>query len=234
MVTVSIGLVARMLRDERALLEVEDPAAGSELFTIRGMIRQIRESLVATKQALSFIKRRYWLIGGSLAAIALILTGGNMLLKARHQASEAKAALATMPTAQVQQQLVPLAPPSRRPPSRGHFKVQRSGSRFRVDATLNENGEIVVPMVGFATVPESWSARSISSSAAAAAPIGLVTSDGAVKYLSSANPTAHLVIDACKGNRPLAVSLKQDHAAGQQVVLYVSPKLEVANCPVID
>ena len=229
-VTVSIGLVARTLRDERALLEVEDPAAGSELFTIRGMIRQIRESLVATKQALSFIKRRYWLIGGSLAAVALIFTGGNMLLNARHQANEAKAALATMPTAQVKQQLIPLAPPSSTDKPTP-YKVQRSGNRFRVEATLNDHGEITVPMVGFATVPESWSA-SLDIQLASSGPIGLVSDDGAVKFLSSANPTAHLVIDACDGNRPLAVSLKQDHAAGQQVVLYVSPKLEVANCNV--
>jgi hypothetical protein len=226
-VTVSIGLIARTLRKERALLEVEDPAAGSELFTIRGMIRQIRDSLVATKQALGFIKRRYWLIGGTLAAVALIFTGGNMLVKAQHQANVAQAQLATMPTVQLTQQLIPLAAPSATDKPTP-YKVERKGGRFRVEATLNDKGEMIVPMIGFATVPDSWSA-SLDIELASTGPIGLVT-DGAVKYLSTANPTAHVVINACYGHRPLAISLKQEHAAGQQVVLYVRPTLQVASC----
>ena len=225
-VTVSIGLVVRTLRDERALLEVEDPATGSELFTIRGMIRQMRESIVAAKQAMSFVKRKYWLIGGSLTALALIATGGSMLVKARHQAETAKAVLATMPQVATNQ-LIPLAPPSASDTPTA-YRVERSGNRFRVEATLDSKGEITVPMVGFATVPESWSA-SLDIQLASQSPIGLVN-DGAVKSLTSASPTAHLVINACEGNRPLAIHLKQDHSPGEKVVLYVSPKLEVADC----
>lgn len=225
-VTVSIGMVARTLRKERALLEVEDPAAGSELFTIRGMIRQLRESLVAAKQAMSFVKRRYWLIGGTLTAVALIVAGGNMLLTARHQAESAKAYLAANPQVLSHDTLIPLAPSSSdviKP-----YKVERVGNRFRVEATLDAKGEMVVPMIGFATVPESWSAT-LDIQLISGGSVGIV-SDGAIKYIDPAT-TAHLVVNACSGNRPLAVALKQPASAHETVAFFVSPKLEVANCP---
>ena len=226
-VTVSVGVIARTLRKERALLEVEDPAAGSELFTIRGMLRQIRESMVAAKQAMSFVKRRYWLIGGTVTALVLIATGANMLVKARHEASAANAVITANAQAQAlpRSTLIPLAPPDVN--DKAPYKVERVGNRFRVEATLDDKGEMIVPMIGFATVPESWSAT-LDIQLISGGTVGIVT-DGAIKYISP-EAQAHLVINACKGSRPLAVSLKQVHAAHQKVALFVTPTLAAADC----
>ncbi|MEO8841471.1 MAG: hypothetical protein ABI591_11690 [Kofleriaceae bacterium] len=226
-VTVSIGLVARALRKERALLEVEDPAAGSELFTIRGMLRQLRESVVAAKQAMSFVKRKYWLVGGTLTAIALIAAGANMIVKARHQAAAATAYLAANPP-QVWQRNV-LTPTTTKTAVLAPYKIERVGNRFRVEATLNDKGEMIVPMIGFATVPESWSAT-LDIQLISGGSLGIVSDDGVIKNIDPAT-TAHLVVDACRGSRPLAVSLQQPASAHEKVAFYVSPKLEVASCP---
>jgi hypothetical protein len=224
-VTFSIGWIARTLRKERALLEVEDPAAGSELFTIRGMIRQIRTSLATVKSSLGFVKRKYWLFGGFVVAVSLIVSGIGLFVSTHH-------ATAYPPPGQVQatlpqSQLLPLAPPS---PSDAPtpYKVEREGNHFRVQATLDAKGELVVPMVGFATVPQNWEAA-LDISLVSAGPIGIVTEEG-TKYLSTANPETRILIEACSSARPLSVHLQQAHTPGAKVVLFVSPRLGVANC----
>lgn len=226
-VTFSIGLIARTLRKERALLEVEDPAAGSELFTIRGMIRQIRTSLAAVKSSLGFVKRKYWLFGGFVVAVSLIVSGIGLFVSTHHASTIAFAQPAQAQAALPQSQLLPLAPPS---PSDAPtaYKVARDGNHFRVTATLDDKGELVVPMVGFATVPQNWGAT-LDITLVSAGTIGVVTEEG-TKYLSTANPETRIVIDACSSARPLSVHLQQEHAPGAKVELYVSPRLAVANC----
>ena len=225
-VTFSIGLIARTLRKERALLEVEDPAAGSELFTIRGMIRQIRTSLATVKSSLSFVKRKYWLFGGFVVAVSLIVSGIGLFVSTRH-ATIAYAQPAAAQAALPQSELLPLAPPSASNAPTA-YKVERDGNHFRVVATLDDKGELVVPMVGFATVPQNWGAT-LDITLVSPGTIGIVTEEG-TKYLSSASPETRIAIDACSSPRPLSVHLLQEHSPGSKVELYVSPRLAVANC----
>jgi hypothetical protein len=48
-IAATIALVGRSLRRERVLIRAEDPAAGSEVFTLRGVARRIRAAAKATR-----------------------------------------------------------------------------------------------------------------------------------------------------------------------------------------
>jgi hypothetical protein len=60
------ALVVRRLRIERELLDAEDPAAGSEVFTIRGALRQLRASIAPVVARVRSIKPVWVLVIGLL------------------------------------------------------------------------------------------------------------------------------------------------------------------------
>ncbi len=227
-IVLGMGLVARRLRRERALLEIDDPAAGSELFTIRGMIREVRGALVAVRNQLRGVSRRTWVKLGGVAAVA---TGLAVALWPHHQparnANSADTAQLWRPAAvrAAQTQLLPSPPLDN---ATVPYKVDRVGNRFRVEAVLDAHGELVVPMVGFATVPENWSAT-LAIDLAGDGPLGVVSGDH-VTYLSAASPRTILQIDGCTGPRALEVHVVQSHLANQQVTFFVQPTLSVARC----
>jgi hypothetical protein len=75
LVVATVGLVVRRLRIERDLLQAEDPAAGSEIFTIRGFIRELRATASAALARVKQTRRRRVVIGATAVAI-----GGVMLM----------------------------------------------------------------------------------------------------------------------------------------------------------
>jgi hypothetical protein len=231
-VVVAIGLVARTLREERSLLEVDDPAAGSELFTIRGAIREVRTQLAAARTHWHRLPARYRM-GTCLVALAGCTWGAVHYWRGYAHAQKAEAAYnaAIAPTAQLEPNdltpAMPQAPNAMVKPTTS--KIDRIGSRFWVEATLDANGDAVIPMVGFKTLPEGWRAT-LDLELVSHDPLGFITESNDVRYLSSDSPKMQLSVDACSGNKLLAVHVTQPHAPNKKITFWVVPTLTVATC----
>jgi len=229
-VVLAIGLIARTLRKERSLLEVDDPAAGSELFTIRGAIREVRAQLATARAHWHKLPTRYRMMT-CLVALVGCTWGAVHYWRGYAHAQKAEAAYnaAIMPTAQIEpNELMPAAPanPTVKPTS----KVERIGSKFWVEAQLDANGDAVIPMVGFKTLPEGWRAT-LDIDLVSHDALGFITDTNETRYLlSSDSPRTQLVFDACTGNKPLAVHVTQPHTPNQKITFWVVPTLTVATC----
>ena len=228
-IAVAIGLVARTLRDERALLEIDDPAAGSELFTIRGAIRELRAHLMTARVYWRRVPLRVRMVTG---VVALLGCTWGAVHYWRGYAKEQHMAAASLPSPQIEPELpnsLMAAPQNTPNPTVRSFKVDRIGGRFWVEATLDADGEALIPMIGFKTLPESWRAT-LAIELVSAGPIGFVGEDTNVRYLSSVNPRTELTVDACTGSKPLTVRISQHDDANKKVTFWVVPTLTVATC----
>ncbi len=209
------GLIVRTLRKERALLEVEDPAAGSELFTIRGMLQELRSGIVVVKtQVMKLSSRARW------TAVALVAIGAGSfgVMHARHPKPElAQPAIANQPLRPAINPDVPTDKP---------YSVLRDGDRFEVNATI-ENNDLTVPMIGFNELPVNWRAT---------LEVTLETGDvmvdvGSETVTLSPHSAVHsFTIDACHAAEPLALHLIRSGTSTGRVKLFVIPTLTVAHC----
>jgi hypothetical protein len=213
----SVGLIVRTLRTERALLEVEDPAAGSELFTIRGMLRELRSGMVAAKhQVMRWSPRARW----TTVSLIAIAAGSLGVVRARHAASAALAA----PIVIAQPPLRPSIQPDF--PTDLPYAVVRSGDRFEITATI-EGTDLVVPMIGFAELPLNWSATLQVEVDAGA--VGVHVAEDTVR-MAPESGKRFFTINACRGSQPLALHLLRGGADPEHVKLFVVPTLTVAHC----
>ena len=213
----SVGLIVRTLRTERALLEVEDPAAGSELFTIRGMLRELRSGMVAAKQQVMRRSPRARLTAMSLIAIGAASFG---VVRARHAATAALAA----PVVLAQPPLRPSIQPDF--PTDLPYAVVRSGDRFEITATI-EGTDLVVPMIGFAELPLNWSVTLQVEVDAGA--VGVHVAEETVRMTPDSGKRL-FTVNACRGSQPLALHLLRGVADPEHVRLFVVPTLTVAHC----
>ncbi|MEO6773804.1 MAG: hypothetical protein ABI467_12430 [Kofleriaceae bacterium] len=225
-VVTAIGLVARKLRAERALLEIDDPAAGSELFTIRGAIRELRAGLVTAAAHWRRVPLRLRMATGVVALLGC--TWGAVHYWRGYAHGPVTVAIANpLPTVG---ELMPVAQNLPiNPVVASTIKVDRIGSRFWVEALLDANGDAVIPMIGFKTVPEGWRAT-LAIEMVSADPLGFVTETGDVHTLSPASPRTELTIDACTAPKALAVHVEQPRSPGKKIVFWVVPTLTVATC----
>jgi len=233
-IVLAVGLVARTLRKERTLLEVDDPAAGSELFTIRGAIREVRTQLAAARGFWRRVPIRYRMMTGVVALLGCSW-GAVHYWRGYMHAQKLEAAYAALPpTAQPDlndpNELVQASPPVQNGNAKATTsKIDRIGGRFWVEAQLDANGDAVIPMVGFKTLPEGWRA-SLDLELVSHDPLGFVTDTSDVRYLSSESPRMQLAIDACKGSKSLALHVQQPHTPNQKVTFWVVPTLTVDAC----
>ena len=221
---VAIAVMARKLRRERALLEIDDPAAGSELFTIRGAIRQVRAGLAIARSALLSVRRRYWVM---LLTAGVISTAIGLLLRPREPAPLTPApptpALAIAAAAEP----APVVEPAYRTEPSQPTTVMQVGSRLEVTVRLDDDGAAVVPLSGFVVVPQAWQAV-LFVEHIEGGPVTVVGS-GATARVGMNHHSARVSIEACAGPRPFALRLT-DGPARQPVTLYVTPSLTVDNC----
>ena len=214
--TMGIGMIVRTLRKERALLEVEDPAAGSELFTIRGLLRELRAGLVVAKHhVMQRSPRTRW-----AAASVLAIGAGAFAFHVRHPVT----AIARPASAQAPLQ------PSIQPdfPTDLPYSVFRNGDRFGVYATLATT-DLVVPMLGFAEVPMNWSAT-LEVAVDTGDVVSVNVGDETV-IMTPSSGVHRFTVDACQGNQPLALHLIRAGTTASYVRLFVVPTLTVAHCP---
>ena len=228
-IVTGIGVVARILKKERALLEVDDPAAGSEIFTIRGALRELRQGLVAIHRGYRGLapRSRLMIMAGGLGLVA-----GGVYLKVRASEPERNIKVDWQTATQIQlskPDTLLVAPKVSVQYIHDHRqKVERIGNQFRVEAVLDEHGEATIPMIGFSTVPQNWRAE-LDVTLTSLDAVGILD-HGDLRYLSSANPRTTITTDACAGSEPLALHVQQAHAANQTVQFWVVPTLTVASC----
>ncbi|MEP6864851.1 MAG: hypothetical protein ABJE66_29795 [Deltaproteobacteria bacterium] len=232
-VVVTMGFIARTLRDERALLEIDDPAAGSELFTIRGALRELRASVRTAGVYWRRVPLRARMLTGVVALLGCAWGAVHYWRGyVRDHASYDKVtvALAQHPQLDVNELMpAPVNAPNPNPNAPVTSKVDRIGNRFWVEAMLDANGEAVIPMAGFKTLPENWHAT-LAIEMVSSDPLGFVGENNEVRYLSSTSPRMELAIDACKGARALAVRVQQPHSPNKKITFWVVPTLTLATC----
>lgn len=229
-VIVAIGLVARTLRKERTLLEVEDPAAGSELFTIRGAIREVRAQLATARGYWRRVPIRYRMLTGVVALLGCSWGAVHYWRGYAHAQKLEAAYAAIAPTAQIApNELMPASPTAPNARINPTTKVDRIGGRFWVETQLDANGEAVIPMVGFSGLPAGWRAT-LDLELVSHDPLGFVTEANDVRYISPESPRMQLAVDACSTSKSLALHVQQPHTPNHKITFWLVPTLTVATC----
>jgi hypothetical protein len=146
----TMTLVVWRLGKERDLLDTDDPAAGSEVFTFRGFLREVRTVLGKTR---AVVRRATVKQLAVLAGLAFAAAG--ILAYATDSSDGAKATAASGPM---------MKPMTIREPV-----VAKSGSKYRmeptgdgglrIEITLADDQPLDVPFSGVAQIPHGWTAR---------------------------------------------------------------------------
>lgn len=140
--------IAWRLRKERTLLEAEDPAAGSELFTIRGMLRSIGNAARTVRTHVLSTQRRRLVFG--VVSSSFVLAGFAMTRsKTDHKKTHTPQAMAQ----------IDLNTPV----------VMKSGSSYRIEDVADGRMVIKIKIVddqpidiafpGVEAIPQSWLAK---------------------------------------------------------------------------
>jgi hypothetical protein len=209
----SAGTVA--LRKERAMLETDDPAAGSEMFTWRAFIANVTSSLEAIGQKLNKRQGRIALIAG----VAAVATLGFVTGRRTHTTPPKPAPV----VAQVMPQELFV-----NKETGSSFKVTSEGTSWRIDVRLANRLPFEIRFPGISEIPVGWKAT-----------VGLRTESAPSLYMGHID----LTTDALMGNPaanaggfsmstctvPLPLGLKVMGEPGTYVI-YVTPELEPAGC----
>lgn len=209
----SFGMVS--LRKERAMLETDDPAAGSEMFTWRGFITSLTSTLEALGAKLNKRQGRIALVAG----VAAVATLGFMTGRRTHTAPPKPAPVAAQV---IPQQLFV------NKESGSSYKVTPQGTTWRVDVTLTNDLPFEIRLPGISEIPAGW--RATVSVRAEPAPMLYV---GSIELTTDAlvgNPAANYggyTKHACTSPLPFGFKVKGEPG---NYVLYITPVLEPADC----
>lgn len=209
----SAGTVS--LRKERAMLETDDPAAGSEMFTWRAFIANVASTIESIGSKLNKRQGRIAIIAG----VAAVATLGFMTGRRTHSArpKPTPAVTQVMP----QQLFV-------NKESGSSYKISPSETSWRVDITLTNDRILDIRLPGISEIPVGWRVRLTTRSDSAppiyVAPID-ITPDDAVMGNPGANH--EYLMNACMNPIPLGIKVQGEPGS---YVLYLTPVLEPAGC----
>jgi hypothetical protein len=212
-------VVVRRLRIERDLLQAEDPAAGSEIFTIRGFIRQLRASTSAVIARVRKIQRRRVLVGATITAAAL---GGVLMMMPKTKEKPAMAA-----QAQVTRGKAYAAPVIE--PSGARSQVEPMGDgRIKITLDLVEASPVnIAAIAGMRNVPPMWMARMrVEPIEGIALQVGMLAGDG-IKSISIGEAHTLTQSNCSIGEVPLGLHFEGPPG---HYVIYVEPTLTPAGC----
>jgi hypothetical protein len=228
----SAGTVS--LRKERAMLETDDPAAGSEMVTWRAFIANLASTLEAIGTKLNKRQGRIALVAG----VAAVATLGFMTGRRTHTAQPTPTATPTPLQARIAQP-VPQQYVVNDQSGRS-FMITSAGASWRIDVTLTDNNAVEIKLPGLAEVPAGWVARVGVVNDSTASLLVTTLSDLPVddhEHLE-ARPIQRLRLEpkhrgtltmrTCEAPAfPLGISLKGEPGT---YVVYVTPVLEPAGC----
>lgn len=197
------------------MLETDDPAAGSEMFTWRAFMANVATTLEGIGAKLNKRQGRIALVAG----VAAVATLGFMTGRRTHTAPPKPAPIA----AQVMPQDLFV-----NKETGSSYKVTTEGATWRIDVRLANNLPFEIRFPGISEIPVGWRAT-----------IGLRTEPAAGLYLGRVD----LTTDALMGNpaanaggfsmgtctAPLPLGLKVMGEPGTYVI-YVTPQLGPEGC----
>ena len=221
LIATTIGLVARRLRIERALIATDDPAAGSELFTLRGFVRQLRSVASDVRTSITHVRRRVIPIVALFAAIL----GTAAYQHSRHT----EVAIATA----VVHHTAPNVTANALGPS--YQLVRTKDGKLQLDFDLDGTTPFVVPALAeLDTLPKNWHAQ-VTLELVSTPPGALVIDTLGLppRTLDFNAPTTELDADVCDDTAlTLSMSIQAPQAppGRHHVTIYVTPRLGVAHC----
>jgi hypothetical protein len=219
LILAAMAIVVRRLRVERDKLQAEDPAAGSEIWTIRGFIRQMRATGAAVITRVKKIRRRKIIIGG--AVVAAGVAGALMMVPAKKMKPVAHAQAGV---ARVTKNVAPVVAPTG-----SKSKVEPMGDgRLMVTIDLVDTTPIDIPSIsGMSNVPPTWNARLKLQQVEGIGLSIFAFGADAMQVLSIGNDIT-VTSSAC-GIEMTPLSLRVQGEAGHYV-FYVEPVLTPAGC----
>ena len=217
------SFVTHRLRIERVLIATEDPAAGSELFTLRGFARRVRATLALIMRMVGSRRQAMQVTVALLAVVA----GGAFYQRRHHQdrvtTTRAAAVAAHRETVQ----------PAPNDFLRDYAFSRTPDDRLQLDFDLDGARPFVLPsMSELDVLPKNWRA-SLRFELVSAAPGPLtVSAFGLSRTIDFNAPTQDLTTEACDDALRFAITFEAATASPgtHHVTLYVTPRLDVAHC----
>ena len=244
-IAVVAAFVVHRLVKERALIQAEDPAAGSEVFTLRGFIAEVRANAIQVRAFVRAHRRGFVIAAASLATVGL----GWKLLHPKTWKDPAPPTVAIASLAE---------PPAAQHGTRYESQAGgRSGGyrlietpyfadhgAIRLEADLRKDVPLTIPSVfpGLQALPPGWHAhlrihydhtdgRGVSVTAF---PHGERDFENNPQWLDDANRLYVADVKACGQEVPLGALRLRADANGpemQHVTLILEPTIELASCP---
>jgi hypothetical protein len=217
-IAAAVTYIAFRLKRERAFLETDDPAAGSEILTWRDVVDAGRRAVTSVTSKINTRKRK--VVVGVMAAAAVFAMFG----RTKHADRPAQASVI---------QVTPQTPNVIVNQEGATFDVSPTGDgAFKIDfKTVDEKG-VDVPLPGIAMIPRSWNAR-ITIQLLGPQLEGQVYAtpfrmEGSTQQILGTSPT-EFSRSAC-GDELVPLVIHVNAPAGTAYSLRVTPVLEPAGC----
>jgi hypothetical protein len=219
LIVATVALVVRRLRIERDLLQAEDPAAGSEIFTIRGFMRQLRTTASAAIARVRKVRRRR-----ALVAMAVCAAGLGAAL-AMFRASPDKPPVAVIAAHQINGKAA-VTPVIAASGAKSLVESMGDG-RLKITLDLVDDSALYIPaLAGMRNVPPMWMGRvkveQIEGVSLQVAPFGET-----MYALSIGSDVIETKANCGIGEQPLGLRIQ---GGAGHYVLYVEPTLMPAGC----
>lgn len=217
MLLATVALVVRRLRIERNLLQAEDPAAGSEIFTIRGFFKQLRASLAPIATRIRSVRPVWALVTGLLVIASF--TAIRFFQVQTSTKTPMQAAIAASATQ--------LPVPDFGPTGSMWRVTPGTGGTFRIDLHLVGDRPIHIPALGgIPYVPAGWKAH-----------ITVVSEEGLPLEVSPVAGESTTIVESAGTTLELKSCGLTEAPFGLRVhgkpghyVLHVKPELVPADC----
>jgi hypothetical protein len=228
-ISASIAVINWRLTKERTALEVNDPAAGSELFTLRGLFATCKEAFLAAKARVS----PSMIIGATAFGLLLICAGSPVTAGTKSAAAS--------PSGHSQSTVVNRIHYAQ--PGSSSYEMMATGDgRLRITATFVDGKPVNLlgGISGIAFLPQNWKAHVTIRLEANDLPGTIAVTpfpgdnDIAMLHMDNGATEQRFTTEVCDNReQPLGLSLVPDLAWPEgtyHATFLVEPKLELSTC----
>ncbi len=217
----AIAIVVRRLQSERERIETDDPAAGSDMFTWRGFVRDVRAMIAWVRVRLT--RRRMRRVMAAASVLAVVGTGLH-LWRASHRA----AAPVVTPTFA----LAPAPTPTHVEPVPGRtsgYTIEPSDHGIVVHLHIVDGKPLEIANLG--DVPAGWRARVTMSAAEAQAVLVTPFAGDDSVAPTSLQDGIPSTVELCDAKRHhLALHVDPITSDTREITLTVTASLELSSC----
>jgi hypothetical protein len=246
-IAATIAVIARRLRKERERILAEDPAAGSEVFTLRGFIREVRATAAKGRAFVRAHKR-----GFAIAAVSVpILAIGWRALQSSDEQTRHVDFITKVPTVEVAATpttgVTPHSTFQLTPASCIGSDPNRGTDCVQLEVVFHDHQPVEVPSVfpGLSAIPARWRARVIESFVSAprghgfsviAFPRSSTDYDQSPQWLDAYHSNGLAEAGTCAAPTPAGVRVRPDPDGPdeQRVTMLLAPSLTLARGCTLD